>query len=120
MRWGTGHTVNLFVLSVAKSRALNSRFVEGVEKGVCRAKEGERVRGRKTPKALQPAKLNQMRKPQKKPTIADHELDPTRNVWSLFFLASSSAHFDFGPQNKLLILFPVRARKMLITLCVFK
>lgn len=56
----------------------------------------------------------------KKPAIADHELDPTRNVWSLFFLASSSAHFDFGPQNKLLILFPVRARKMLITLCVFK
>lgn len=39
MRWGTGHTVNLFVLSVAKSRALNSRFVEGVEKGVCPAKE---------------------------------------------------------------------------------
>lgn len=31
--WGEGaHTVNLFVLSVAKSRALNSRFVEGVER----------------------------------------------------------------------------------------
>lgn len=41
MRWGTGHTVNLFVLSVAKSRALNSRFVEGVEKGVCPTKEKE-------------------------------------------------------------------------------
>lgn len=85
MRWGTGHTVNLFVLSVAKSRALNSRFVEGVEKGVCPANERGRVRGRRTPKALQPVKLNQMRKPQKKASIADRKLDPTRNVWSLFF-----------------------------------
>lgn len=42
MRWGTGHTVNLFVLSVAKSRALNSRFVEGVEKAFAqRKREGE-------------------------------------------------------------------------------
>lgn len=111
MRWGTGHTVNLFVLSVAKSRALNSRFVEGVEKGVCPAKERGRVRGRRTPKALQPVKLNQMRKPQKKASIADRKLDPTRNVWSLFFLASSSAHFDFGPQNKLLILFASQGKK---------
>lgn len=67
MRWGTGHTVNLFVLSVAKSRALNSRFVEGVEKAFAQRKsERVGVRGRRTPKALQPVKLNQMRKPQKK------------------------------------------------------
>jgi len=30
--WITEYTVNLFVLSVAKSQALNSRFVEGVER----------------------------------------------------------------------------------------
>lgn len=41
MRWGTGHTVNLFVLSVAKSRALNSRFVEGVEKAFAQRKREE-------------------------------------------------------------------------------
>lgn len=69
------------------------------------------MRGRRTPKALQPVKLNQMRKPQKKASIADRKLDPTRNVWSLFFLASSSAHFDFGPQNKLLILFASQGKK---------
>lgn len=69
------------------------------------------MRGRRTPKALQPVKLNQMRKPQKKASIADRKLDPTRNVWSLFFLVSSSAHFDFGPQNKLLILFASQGKK---------
>lgn len=69
------------------------------------------MRGRRTPKALQPVKLNQMRKPQKKASIADRKLDPTRNVWSLFFQASSSAHFDFGPQNKLLILFASQGKK---------
>lgn len=42
--WGEGaHTVNLFVLSVAKSRALNSRFVEGVERRL----PSERGRGRR-------------------------------------------------------------------------
>lgn len=45
MRWGTGHTVNLFVLSVAKSRALNSRFVEGVEKAFAQRKREEECGG---------------------------------------------------------------------------
>lgn len=64
MRHGA-HAVNLFVLSAAKSRALNSRFVEGVERRLPSERERERESGGKTPKALQPAKLNQMRKPQK-------------------------------------------------------
>lgn len=32
MQWGTGHSANLFVLTVAKSQALNSRLAKGVER----------------------------------------------------------------------------------------
>lgn len=66
MRWGTGHTVNLFVLSVAKSRALNSRFVEGVEKGVCQAKERERGEGEKDPKGITTSQVKPNAKTAKK------------------------------------------------------
>lgn len=80
--WGRGHTVNLFVLSVAKSRALNSRFVEGVERRL--PSEEGRGEGRGTdPKGITTSKVKPNAKTAKK-TYTKARTVPC-NVWSLFF-----------------------------------
>lgn len=87
---GTGPTANLFVLSVAKSQALNSRFAKGVERQPHRDTRAELE---KSPKALPPAKLNQMRKPQNKKKYRR----PTRNVCGPFFsYAYPAVRSSFG------------------------